>query len=485
MSVSAEPTDLEALARAAMRERGLEPDFPPAALAQAATLERAAAGDGLPDLRHLAWCSIDDDDSRDLDQLSVAERDGDAWRVSVAIADVDALVAVDTPLDDHAGWNTTSVYTPTRVFSMLPEHLSTDLTSLAFSEDRVAVVVSFTVDADGGARDEDVRRARVRNKAKLAYEAVADWLEGGIVPAALSHAGGVMADQLRWQDEAARALRARRQRAGALEFDDTQGRPEVVAGRVVGIRSTGKNRARALIEDFMIAVNGIAARFLEARGLPSIRRVVRSPRRWPRLQVLAAEAGDALPDQPDPRALSAFLARRRAHDPGGFAELSLAVLKLLGRGEYMLTRPSEEGVGHFGLAVPEYVHSTAPNRRYPDLVTQRLLKAALAGVASPYGDERLQALAQHCTRQEDAADKVERQMRKAAAALVLSRRIGDRFDAIVTGVSDTATWVRTFDPPAEGRLIGEASGLDVGARVAVRLRATDVARGFIDFTAAD
>lgn len=481
-----EPVDLVAIARTAMRERGLEPQFPPAALAQAAAVPGPAPGDGLHDLRGLPWCSIDNDDSRDLDQLTVAERTSDGVRVHVAIADVDALVRTTTPIDVHAGHNTTSVYTPTHVFPMLPDRLSTDLTSLAPGEDRVAVILAFTVGPDGEARRDTVSRALVRNRAKLAYEHVAAWLDGaGPLPDALAAAGDGMAGQLRVQDEAAGWLRARRQRAGALEFDAAEGRPIIADGRIVGLRASSKNRARRLIEDFMIEGNGVAARVLEARGLPSIRRVVRTPTRWPRLQALAAKTGDALPDAADPRALAAFLARRRAADPPGFADLSLSVLKLLGRGEYMLTRPSEEGVAHFALAAPEYVHSTAPNRRYPDLITQRLLKAAMGDAPAPYSHDALHALAQHCTRQEDAADKVERQLRKAAAALVLSRQIGERFAAIVTGASRKATWVRTVDPPTEGRLLDAGPGLDVGEHVTVRLQATDVARGFIDFVVAD
>jgi exoribonuclease-2 len=481
-----ESVDLVAIARAAMRQRGLEPQFPPAALAQAAAVPGPAPGDGLRDLRELPWCSIDNDDSMDLDQLTVAEQASDGVHVRVAIADVDALVQTTTPIDNHAGHNTTSVYTPTHVFPMLPDRLSTNLTSLAPGEDRVAVILAFTVGPDGEVSRDSVSRALVRNKAKLAYEHVAAWLDGaGPPPDALVDAGDGMAGQLRVQDEAAHRLRARRERAGALEFDPTEGRPIVVDGRVVGLRASSKNRARRLIEDFMIEVNGVAARVLEARGLPSIRRVVGTPTRWPRLQALAAETGDALPDAPEPRALAAFLSRRRAADPQGFADLSLSVLKLLGRGEYMLTRPSEEGIAHFALAVPEYVHSTAPNRRYPDLITQRLLKAAIGDAPSPYTHDTLHALAQHCTRQEDAADKVERQLRKAAAALVLSRRIGDRFTAIVTGASRKATWVRTVDPPTEGRLLDADPGLDVGEHVTVRLQATGVARGFIDFVVAD
>ena len=475
--------DLDQLARRAMIERGLQPDFPPAAIAQARQL-REPAVDSVPDQRHLPWCSIDNDESRDLDQLTVAEaaRDGSA-RVFIAIADVDVLVVKDSPLDEHAQQNTTSVYTPSEIFPMLPERLSTDLTSLNPDEDRIAVVVSFVVDREGTVSAGAVGRAVVRNRAKLAYNSVAAWLEtGDRMPREMAEAQGVD-DQVRLQDEIASRLRARRHEAGALDLESTEARAVVKDGRVSELHRDEKNRAKALIEDLMIAANGATARYLEDKGLPSIRRVVRTPKRWDRIQVLAQEVGDRLPSEPDAKALSDFLARRRKADPLRYPDLSLSVVKLLGRGEYVLTRSGDDE-GHFGLAVTDYVHSTAPNRRYPDLITQRLLKAATAGMSSPYSTEQLASLAQHCTKQEDAAEKVERQMRKSAAALLLSSRIGDRFDAIVTGASDKGTWVRTFDPPAEGRVVRGFDGMDVGERVTVRLTDTDVTRGFIDFVGA-
>jgi len=475
--------DLEQLARRAMVERGLEPDFPPAAVAQAQQLKEPPV-DAVADQRHLAWCSIDNDDSRDLDQLTVAEAasDGSA-RVLIAIADVDVLVAKDSPLDDHAQQNTTSVYTPTRIFPMLPERLSTDLTSLNPDEDRIAVVISFNVDREGVVGGGEVARAVVRNRAKLAYNSVAAWLESGDrMPREMADAKGIT-EQVRLQDEIASRLRARRHEAGALDLESNEARAIVKDGRVSALQRDEKNRAKELIEDLMIAANGTTARYLEDKGLPSIRRVVRTPKRWDRIQVLAREAGDRLPNEPDPRALSDFLTRRRQADPLRFPDLSLSVVKLLGRGEYVLTRAGDDE-GHFGLAVTDYVHSTAPNRRYPDLITQRLLKAAIAAKPSPYSTDQLGALAMHCTKQEDAAEKVERQMRKSAAALLLASRIGDRFDAIVTGASDKGTWVRTFDPPAEGMVVRGSEGMDVGERVRVRLTQTDVARGFIDFVRA-
>ena len=474
--------DLTLLAREAMLKRGLEPDFPRAAIEQSEQLSGPAEDDAITDLRLLPWCSIDNDDSQDLDQLTVAENvKKDTVRIHVAVADVDALVPKGTPIDEHARQNTTSVYTPTRVFPMLPERLSTNLTSLNPQQNRIAMVISYTVGPDGTVEDGMVRRARVRNYAKLAYNSVDAWLEGnGPIPQAMAEAEG-MADQIRTQDAVAQRLRQRRFEDGALDLETIEPRAIVEDGRVVQLRHEKKNRARALIEDFMIAANGVTARYLEAKKFPTIRRVVRSPERWDRLETLAKQLGDRLPVEPDSKALSEFLLRRRHADPLRFPDLSLAVVKLLGRGEYVLIRTHDDEAGHFGLAVKDYVHSTAPNRRYPDLITHRLAKAALTGTRSPYSNKELEDLATHCTAQEDAAEKVERQMRKSAAALLLSTRIGDHFEGIVTGASPKGTWVRIFDPPAEGRLVRGTSDLDVGDRVRVKLAHTDVEQGFIDF----
>jgi exoribonuclease-2 len=394
---------------------------------------------------------------------------------------VDALVPKGSPIDDYARHNTTSVYTPTRIYPMLPERLSTDLTSLNAHEDRIAVIISYTVEPDGHVYDGDVARALVRNHAKLAYNDVGAWLEGNRPMPQRVADSRELADQLRVQDGAAQALRLRRHEDGALDLETIEPRAVMDDGRVVQLRRERKNRARALIEDFMIAANGVTARYLEANRMPSVRRVVRSPERWDRLEALAMELGDHLPPDPNPKALSDFLARRRQADPLRFPDLSLTVVKLLGRGEYAMTRADEHEAGHFGLAVRDYVHSTAPNRRYTDLITQRLLKASLGDNPSPYSHQELEELAEHCTKQEDAADKVERQMRKSAAALLLSPQVGQRFDAIVTGASPKGTWVRTLDPPAEGRLVGDTAAIDVGDRLSVRLIRADVKRGFIDF----
>jgi len=470
------------LAREAMLLRGLEPDFPQAAIDQTQQIPGPAQDRAISDLRQLAWCSIDNDDSRDLDQLTVAEpENGGSVRIRVAVADVDSLVPKGSPADDHARRNTTSVYTPARIFPMLPERLSTDLTSLNPDEDRVALVISYSVGIDGQVDSGVVERALVRNHAKLAYNSVNAWLEGdGPMPQAMMAVTG-LADQIRTQDEVAQRLKLRRHEEGALDLETIEPRAVVVDGSVTELRREKKNRARSLIEDFMIAANGVTARYLEAKGLPSVRRVVSSPARWDRLEFLANELGDRLPPDPDPKALAAFLVRRRKADPLRFPDLSLAVVKLLGRGEYVLTLSQEDEAGHFGLAVKDYVHSTAPNRRYPDLITHRLLKAAIVGKPSPYSGDELEQLAFHCTKQEDAAEKVERQMRKSAAALLLSSQIGQRFEAIVTGAAAKGTWVRIFDPPTEGRLVRGTKGLDVGDLLEVTLVRTDVRQGYIDF----
>jgi VacB/RNase II family 3'-5' exoribonuclease len=472
------------VARRAMIERGLEPDFPAAALAEAQRLAapHAPYDPELRDLRELAWCSIDNDDSRDLDQITVAAPvAGAGIRIMVAIADVTVSVAPDSALDGHAGANTTSVYTPPRNFPMLPERLSTDLTSLGQDEDRMAIVVETVVDEAGSGGTSNVYRAVVCNRARLAYSSVGAWLEGrGGMPTALGAAPG-LADNLRLQDTAAQRLKARRHEHGALELDTLDVHATFDGDTLRDLVAEERNRAKEIIEDFMIAANGAIARFLAEHRFPVMRRVVRAPERWQRIVDIAAHYGDRLPPAPDASALHNFLVRRRAADPLRFPDLSLSVIKLLGRGEYEASFPGQDVTGHFGLAVSDYTHSTAPNRRYPDLVTQRLVRAALAGQEVPYGREALETLAAHCTQRENDAQKVERLMRKATAACLLSGRIGHEFDGIVTGASPKGTWVRIFDPPVEGRVEQGAAGLDVGDRVRVKLIHTDPERGFIDF----
>ena len=478
-------TDLQAIAHKAMLERGLQPDFSPAQLAEsrAITHDVGPTDAAIRDLRAPLWCSIDNDDSRDLDQLSVAEElPGGATRIRVAIADVDAKVKRGSALDQHAATNTTSVYTDAQIFPMLPEVLSTDITSLNEGQPRLAMVIEMVVDGSGQVTESEVYRAIVHNHAKLAYNAVAAWLEGPAPEPAKVAAVPGLADNLRLQDRVAQALRERRHQQGALGLETLEPRAVFDGDAVTDLRLEKKNRAKELIEDLMIAANVATARFLEGKASPSLRRVLRSPERWNRIVELAQTHGARLPAQPDARALEEFLAQRRRQDPEHFPDVSLAVVKLLGRGEYVVEAPGQSATQHFGLAVKDYTHSTAPNRRFPDLITQRLLKAALAGRAAPYRVDELATLAQHCTVQEDNAAKVERQVRKSAAALLLQGRIGQTFEAIVTGASAKGTWVRLLRPPVEGRLVKGFQGLDVGDRLTVRLDRTDVQRGFIDFS---
>ncbi len=475
-------TLLASIAHQAMIDRGLEPDFSKAAEKQLASIKAPANENSVRDLRDRLWCSIDNDDSRDLDQLTVAEDlGGDKMRILVAVADVDALVKRDTPIDAHASTNTTSVYTAAKIFPMLPEKLSTDLTSLNEGEDRIAMVVDITVDPDGTVKAGDVYRARVHNQAQLTYNGVGMWLEGHSEPPPKVSSIRGLAENLKLQDRAADKMRALRHEHGALDLETIEARAVIRDGEVVDLRQEARNNATNLIEDFMIAANGVTARFLASKELPSLRRVVRSPERWDRIEKIASDLGDRLPPDPDSRALEDFLLRRKKADPVRFPDLSLTIVKAMGAGEYIVELPGQQPIGHFGLAVRDYTHSTAPNRRFPDLITHRLIKASLNGSQPPYGEDELQQLARHCTDAEDAANKVERQVRKSAAAVLLSSRIGERFDAIVTGASEKGTWVRIFHPPVEGKLVHGSEGCDIGDRLRVKLISVDIPAGYIDF----
>ncbi len=475
-------TLLERIARDAMVAHGLEPDFNAAARAQLGEL-REPSIDGHRDLRQLPWSSIDNDESRDLDQLEVCVEENGRTRVLIAIAVVDVLVSEGSPLDQHAGQNTTSVYTPAIIFPMLPPHLSTDLTSLNPDEDRLAIVVDMTVDDGCSIHRSDIYHAIVRNKAKLAYNALAAWLEGrGPAPDAFKTVAG-LERQVRLQDEIASRLRNCREAEGALEVARTELKPIVEGDAVKDLRAETPNRAKAVIENFMVAANGVTAAFLRDRGYPSIRRVVKSPERWDRIVALAAQHGGSLPASPDAHALQRFLQTQRTAQPDTFQDVSLAIIKLLGRGEYV-AESAEEPSAHFALATGSYTHSTAPNRRFPDLVTQRLLKSAIERQPTRYALPELKQIAEHCTTQEDAANKVERVAAKAAAALWLTPRIGEVFTGIVTGAGPKGTWVRLVPTPVEGRVERGAQGMDVGDRVRVRLIGTDPRRGFIDFARA-
>jgi exoribonuclease-2 len=477
-------TDLKHIARRAMIERGLLPDFSAEAMAELARIEAVPTDrkSDIRDLTSLLWASIDNDDSRDLDQLTVAEPHSDrSVKILVAIADVDALVTKESALDAHAKHNTTSVYTSGDMFPMLPEKLSTDLTSLGEGQDRLAIVVEMVIAEDGAVLSSTLFRALVRNQAKLAYNSVAAWLAGETPEPERVKAISGLAAQLRLQSQVAQRLKARRHQQGALSLETIEPRAVFDGEVLTALRVEQKNRAKELIEDFMIAANQATVSYLNGKGVPSFRRILRSPERWQRIMEVAARWGGHLPPEPDASALEAFLVTRRLADPIRFPDLSLAVVKLIGRGEYVLDQSKDGAPEHFGLAVKGYTHSTAPNRRFPDLITQRLIKAALAGAPTPYRPDELKYLADHCTEKEDDAEKVERQLRKSAAALLLESRIRQRFDAIVTGVSDKGTWVRLLEPPVEGKMVTGANGLDVGDSVRVELVSTDVERGYIDF----
>lgn len=475
---------LQDIAKRAMLDRGLLPYFSAEALAELNNIQSPAAiGDGdVRDLRSLLWSSIDNDDSRDLDQLTVAEAMPDNMlKIRVAVADVDSLVKKGSAIDEQAYHNTTSVYTPAQIFPMLPEKLSTNLTSLNPNQDRLAVVIEMVVSPDGSIKDSDIFRASVRNHAKLAYNMVAAWLDGATeMPLEVSSVKG-LSENLRLQDKAAQSMKSLRHTKGALCLETIEARALFEDGSLTDLQVEEKNRAKDIIEEFMIASNGAAVRYLASRNFPSIRRVVRVPKRWDRIVEIASQNAFKLPKNPDSRALGMFLIMMKKADPQRFPDLSLAVIKLLGSGEYVAETPGGDAVGHFGLAVRDYAHSTAPNRRYPDLITQRLLKAAIDKQPMPYSKEELDALAAHCTEQEDEAEKVERRLGKSAAGLLVRSRIGEEFDAMVTGASSKGTWVRLLELPVEGMLKIGCRGVDVGDRIRVRLVSVDIERGFIDF----
>ncbi|MFA5873220.1 MAG: RNB domain-containing ribonuclease [Anaerolineales bacterium] len=481
---------LKSIAHRVMLERGLLPDFSTEALAELGRLQIPTVTEngpaegplGICDMRNLLWASIDNDDSRDLDQLTVAEAmSADKVKILVAIADVDSSVKNGSAIDEHARHNTTSVYTAAEIFPMLPEKISTDVTSLNFNQDRLAIVIEMVVGANGSLQESNIYNAWVRNHAKLAYNSVAAWLEKkGDIPKEIAAVQG-LAENLQMQDRVAQSLKNFRHINGALSLETIETKPVFDGDQIRSLEIEEKNRAKELIEDFMVAANGVTARYLSGRKSPSIRRVVRTPKRWERIVEIAADHKFKLPELPDSKALEEFLVKQKAADPLRFPDLSLAVIKLLGNGEYIVELPEGNAPGHFGLAVKDYAHSTAPNRRYPDLLTQRLLKAALDGKPAPYSKDKLDVLAAHCTEAEDAATKVERQVGKSAAALLLESRIGEQFDSIVTGASEKGTWVRLLSVPVEGKLVQGFEGLDVGDRIRVQLISLDVQRGFIDF----
>jgi exoribonuclease-2 len=514
--------DLAKAALDEMHEAGFQPEFGPGVAEQVeeiraslnSELSNAQPGYGVPDLRSLCWTSIDNDTSRDLDQIEVAERVANGIRVHVAIGDVARAVEKDTPIDQHAKAQTQTIYTAVKNFPMLPLELSTGMTSLNENGDRIAVMMSFTVGNNGEMSDEQVSPAWVRNRGQLAYSRVGPFLDKH---AAATNAAGIgleevtalrsdsarehdeqtgpafadgdegrqlasdLAEQLLLQAQATDALHRARVQNGALEFHRAEAEPVVADGRVVSVHDVIQNRAMYLIEDLMVAANGVMARALRKGGRSGLQRVVRVPQRWDRIVSLAAEHQHELPATPDSEALNNMLAQIRATDPDHYPDVAVAVIKLMGPGEYMLMKPDDDPTGHFGLAARDYTHSTAPNRRFPDIVTQRVLHAMMENKPAPYSDDDLTAIATHCNEADKALRKIERNMQKRVAAVALAHRIGEVFHGVVTGASDKGVYVRVIDPPVEGRVIQGEQGLDVGDRLSVKLLHTDPARAFIDF----
>lgn len=464
-----------------MAERGLLPEFPSNVSEQLDTIIEPA----LPrktatfrDLRELLWVSIDNDDSRDLDQLTFAENiHSGKDRIYVAVADVDAIVKRGSAIDRYAWHNTTSVYTPTRIFPMLPQKLCYDLTSLNEQCDRCAIVIEMIVDEEGKYELQAVFPAFVRNHAKLAYNRVAEWIERNL-PLPLSKE---LLDQLKLQDSIAQRVQQYRTAQGALGFETIEVQPVIINHEVVRLEEKAVNRAHKLIENFMIAANVCMTRYFTDWNLPVMRRIVKTPKRWSRIVQIARQLGEKLPPRPNVKALRDFLMRQRQANPAGFPDLSLSIIKLLGRGEYVLGVPGGAAPGHFDLALRDYAHTTAPNRRFPDLVMQRLLKSQIYGEAIPYRRSELIQIAKECTKKEDDAVKIERRLIKCAAAMMLIHFIGHQYKSMVTGASSKGTWVRIINPPIEGRLTHGFEGVDVGDWIEVQLIRVDVHNGHIDF----
>jgi len=478
---------LDERARQAMRDNGFVAVFPQEVLDQVKALKenrQTQTNGSIQDFRNLLWSSIDNESSRDLDQIEYAEQlDNGDMRILVGIADVDALVPKDSPIDKFAAQNTVTVYTESEIFAMLPEDLSTGLTSLNENQDRLAIIVELVVKENGDVPGNNVYRGLVRNHAKLAYESVGAWLdENAPMPEKIANSPDLKA-QILLQQKAADRLHEFRKAKGALEFESIESSAVVVNGQIRDIKSVEPNSARKIIENFMVAANVEMAEFLDNHNSLSLRRVVKTPERWDRIREVAADLGEDLPEQPDAQALAGFLDKRRAADPEHFPDLSLSIVKLIGAGEYVVQRPGEDGNGHFGLGVRDYAHSTAPNRRYPDIVVQRLVKAAIDGETAPYSEDELNAIAEQCNEQERAARKVERKMRKIVAATVMQNRVGQDFDAIVTGKTASGTFARILRPPVDGRIVKGEEDVRVGQKIEVKLLSADPRNGFIDFAA--
>jgi exoribonuclease-2 len=484
MDKNADRIILQDIARKAMISRGLVPDFPDAEISELneILLPATCKSEITKNMRDLLWCSVDNADSLDLDQLTYAESlEGNNVRILVAIADVDALVGAKSNIDNHAGKNTASVYTVARIFPMLPEKLSTNLTSLCLDSDRCSIVVDMIIGDDGKVQQSNVYQAIVRNHAKLQYASLAAWLEGnGQAYPEITRVNG-LAENIKLQDRMAQRMKELRYEHGALELETIEAMPIFDGDTLTEMKVEQKNRAKDLIEDFMIAANGATARFLTGKQFPSLRRVVRVPKQWERIVELASEHGFSLPAEADSKSLSEYLKFIKQNDPLHFIDTSINILKLLGSGEYVVDIPGALPPGHFGLAVKDYAHSTAPNRRYPDLITQRLMKSAISGKPIPYTMEELGQIATHCTMKEDDVKKVERQVEKSANAILMQSRIGEIFEAIVSGASPKGTWIRLFQPHVEGKLVNGFKGLKVGHKLKARLTHINVELGYIDF----
>lgn len=465
-----------------MLDRNLLPDFSPQAMQEVENINSPAPAESTTkDMRGMLWCSIDNDDSKDLDQLTVAEKLPDGFKIYVAIADVVSTVKPNTAINEHAEQNTTTVYTPTKNFSMIPEKLSTDLTSLNPDADRLSVITEVTIGPDGSIIDSTLYSALVHNYAKLAYNSVTAWLKGGKIPDKIKNVPG-MDEQLVLQDKIAQILRSKRRADGSLDLQTIETHAVIQNDSIVDLVETKSDRANQLIEQFMITANTAATQFLINQGFPVLRRVVRVPKYWDKIIDVAAKYGYTLPAEANSKALEEFLRQQRDKDPVRFPDLSLTVIKLLGRGEYYPQFPGKEAPGHFGLATKQYSHTTAPNRRYPDVINQRLIKAALHKQPPPYSDKDLIQLGQHCSEQEEAAEKVARKLTKCAEAVYLQNSIGQTYDGIITGANEKGTWVRVFTPPVEGKVVKNAGNAKVGDLVKVKLLSVDVLNGFIDFS---
>jgi len=478
--------DLRAIAWHAMEKYGFDPLFPQPVMEEVIALHEKTFSEDqhdASDLRHLLWSSIDNHDSMDLDQIEYCERgENGTIEVKVAIADVDVYIRKESETDRHAARNGTSVYTGIQTFPMLPDRLSKGITSLLPGQDRIAVVIEYTVLPDGSFRPGDVYRALVCNKAKLVYEEVGAWLEGTAPAPKTVQDVPELKEQIHLQNEASLILRKYRREQGALELDTIEAEAVVEGDAVIrDLVVKRQNLARCVIEEFMVAANGTMVTCLGNAGVPMIQRIVRSPRNWDGIVYAAAKQGETLPGEPDAKALAKFLIRQKEADPERFPDLSLTVIKLLGPGEYMMLEPGAPQTGHFALAVIDYTHATAPNRRYVDVINQRLVKSILDKKTSPYPKEDLTEQSEYLTGREKAAKKVQRFMRKAAAAVLLRHRLGESFDALVTGASEKGTYVRLIAPPAEGRVVRGEKGLRVGQKIRVRLLKTDPFNGFIDF----